>query len=388
MADASLVDDSALIDGNRLHLMTQGPERIAALVALIAGAERSLRLLYYTFAPDQAGLRVRDALEAAARRGVKVSLLVDGFGSADACDRQFFAPLVAVGVEFCCFIPRFGRRYLLRNHQKMALADEARVLVGGFNIADDYFLTAAEGGWRDLGLLLEGPAAGPLAVYFDELVAWSHQPHPRLRSLRRALKGWQTQRGRVHWLLGGPTRRLNPWARAVKRELRKAQRLDLGTAYFAPNPGMLRRVDRIGQRGTARVMTAAHSDNSTTIGAARFCYAGLLRKGVRVFEYQPGKLHTKLMIVDDRAHIGSANFDIRSLYLNMEIMLAIDDAGFADRMRGYFEGELAQCREWTLADVSGWRTGLLRLRWALCYFVVAVLDYNITSRLNFDVDGN
>ncbi|WP_136162418.1 phospholipase D-like domain-containing protein [Sphingomonas flavalba] len=387
MGDAATDGDNALIDGNRLQLMTEGPEHMAALIDLIDGAEHSLRLLYYTFAPDHAGLRVRDALMAAAVRGVKVSLLVDGFGSVEACDRNFFAPLADLGAAFCCFIPRFGRRYLLRNHQKMALADDRRVLIGGFNIADDYFLSPAEGGWRDLGLILDGPAAEPLAVYFDRLLEWSQHPHPRLRALRRALKGWQPRHGRVHWLLGGPTRRLNPWARAVKRELQHAHRLDLGTAYFAPNPAMLRRVERIGRRGAARVMTAAWSDNTTTIGAARFCYAGLLRRGVRVFEYQPGKLHTKLMVVEDRAHIGSANFDIRSLYLNMEIMLAVKDAGFADRMRAYFDGELAQCREWTLADVTGWRTLLLRMRWALCYFVVAVLDYNITSRLNFDVDG-
>lgn len=380
-------DDSHLIDGNRLRLITDGPARIEALVDLIDGARQSLRLLYYTFAADHSGLRIRDAIEAAAHRGVKVALIVDGFGSGDACGKHFFAPLVAAGVDFCCFIPRLGRRYLLRNHQKLALADEACAIVGGFNIEDDYFRRVEEGGWRDLGLRIDGPAARPLASYFDMLATWSRHPRPRIRRLRRALRQWGTQRGQVHWLLGGPTRRLNPWARAVKRELQQARRLDLAAAYFAPNPSMLRRIDRIGKRGTARIMTAAKSDNGTTIGAARFTYAGLLRKGVRVFEYQPTKLHTKLMIVDDRVHIGSANFDMRSLYLNMEIMLSVEDATFAARMRAYFEDELARSREWRLADVAGPANAFMRLRWMGCYFIVAVLDYNVTRRLNIGVGG-
>jgi cardiolipin synthase len=387
MADQSSPEDMFIVDGNRLRLIAEGPSRIQALIALIDGATHRLRLLYYTFAADHSGLRVRDAIEAAAHRGVHVSLLVDGFGSSDARGKEFFQPLVHAGVDFCCFIPRLGRRYLLRNHQKMALADNDRAIVGGFNVEDDYFKRIDEGGWRDLGLMLEGPAAAALAGYFDLLAEWSHRPRAPLRDLRRALRGWARQSGKVHWLLGGPARRLSPWARAVKRELQIAQRLDLAAAYFAPNPAMLRRIDRIGKRGSARIITAALSDNSATIGAARFTYAGLLRKGVRVFEYQPTKLHTKLLVIDSRVHIGSANFDIRSLYLNMEIMLSVNDAAFAARMTSYFEEELKHCREWQLADVTGWGTALLRLRWAACYFIVAVLDYNITRRLNFGVGG-
>ncbi len=92
---------------------------------------------------------------------------------------------------------------------------------------------------------------------------------------------------------------------------------------------MLRRIYRIGQRGEARVITAAKSDNTTTIAAARHTYWRLLRRGVQVYEYQATKLHTKLFVVDDVVHVGSANFDMRSLFLNLEMMLRINDAGFA-----------------------------------------------------------
>ena len=108
-------------------------------------------------------------------------------------------------------------------------------------------------------------------------------------------------------------------------------------AYFAPPGAMLRRIGRLGRRGRARIITAAKSDNNATIAAARHSYSRLLRRHVEMYEYQPAKLHTKLAIVDDIVHIGSSNFDYRSLYINMEIMLRIKDAAFADAMRGYFE---------------------------------------------------
>ena len=73
-----------------------------------------------------------------------------------------------------------------------------------------------------------------------------------------------------------------------------------------------------------------------------------MRRKVELFEYQPAKLHTKLAVVDDVVHIGSSNFDYRSFYINLELMLRIEDAGFADAMRGYVERELADCRAITL----------------------------------------
>ena len=98
-------------------------------------------------------------------------------------------------------------------------------------------------------------------------------------------------------------------------------------AYFAPSLAMLRRIFGVARRGKARIVTAAKSDNRWTIGAARFFYWRLLKRGAEIFEYQPTKLHTKLFVVDDVVHIGSANFDMRSLFLNLEMMLRVDDAG-------------------------------------------------------------
>lgn len=373
---------SLAVAGNRLTLLADGPERLDAVLELIGSARESLRFLYYMFMDDSSGTLVRDALIAAAGRGVKVSLLVDGFGS--TANRDFFRPLEAVGIAFCQFSPDYGRRYLLRNHQKLALADDSRVIIGGFNVSDDYFGTVESGAWRDIGLRVEGEDVGCLAGYFDSLFQWTANPDARIRDLRRMLHQSSVIHGKLHWLFGGPARRLSPWARAMRRDMQRARRLDVIAAYFAPSLGMLRRLAGVSRRGgRARLVTASKSDNNATIAAARSTYWWLLKRGVEIFEYRPTKLHTKLFVVGDVVHIGSANFDMRSLFLNLEMMLRVDDAGFAAAMRRFVDGEVANSEAVTVESHRRNRTWLNRLRWAIGYFIVAVADYRIAKRLNF-----
>ena len=378
--------EAHIVDGNRLTVLTRGSERLDALLAAINGAQRTLRLLYYIFASDHSGTRVRAAMIAAARRGVVVRLIIDGFGSNADGYEAFLAPLREAGVEVCVFIPRFGRRYLLRNHQKLAIADETHALIGGFNIADAYFSDTGEDAWRDLGLAIDGTAAGRLTGYFDALGNWTRQPKARMRDLKRALDRWSGASGAVRWLHGGPARRRSPWIRAIRTDLGHGRDLWMIAAYFAPTPGLTRLIDRIGLRGHARVVTAGKTDNLATIGAARFTYPGLLRKKVRVFEYQPCRLHTKLYVIDDIVHIGSANFDPRSLFLNLEIMLRIEDAAFAQSMRDYVASEIADSNERQLDEFRGVASIPERMRNALCWFLVAVLDPSVTRRFRVDID--
>ena len=376
------------VGGDRLTLLDTGPRRLDALLDLIGSARTSLRLLYYIYADDEAGRRVRQALIEAHGRGVQVRLVVDGFGSDDA---DVFRPLRDAGVSVCRFEPRFGRRYLLRNHQKLALADAedeaaARAIVGGFNIEDDYFGTAAHGAWRDLGLLLEGAAAARIVGYVDGLIEWIGSGRG-IGHLNRSLRRWSEREGTIRWLIGGPTKRLSPWARAVRADLRRATCVDIVAGYFTPSPTILRRLDRAGRRRAAvRVVTASRSDNNVTIAAARFTYAGLLRKGVRLFEYRPTKLHTKLYVIDDAVFVGSANFDLRSLFINLEIMLRIEDRAFADHLRAYVDGEIAQSEEITPALYRS-RTGILqRAKQFGAYLMIAVADPGLSRGLNFGIE--
>jgi cardiolipin synthase len=367
--------------GNRLTVLCDGPERLDALIALIDGAKESLRILYYIWLNDETGLRVRDALVAAAGRGVAVSMLLDGFGASDA-NEAFFKPLAEAQARFCRFVPRWGRRYLLRNHQKLALADGCRAIVGGFNIGDEYFGTVESGAWRDLGVLVEGPSVAAMATYFDELFGWAETDFAPIRKLRRMLSRHSVNQGPLQWLFGGPSRRLSPWARAVKEDLAAATRVDFLMCYFVPSLKMLRRIYGVAERGRVRMVTAGKSDIRSTMWAARFFYWRLLKHNIEVYEYQPTKLHTKLIVIDDAVHIGSANFDMRSLYLNLEMMLRVDDPAFAATMRAFIDREIADSRRIPLDEHRAGMTWLNRLRWAFGYFVMVTADYNLARRLN------
>ncbi len=384
MADARDRDRTHVIDGTRLTLLTEGPERLDALIALIDGAQCSVRLLYYIYTADRTGALVRDALLRAVDRGIKVSLLIDGFGSGRTHE-SYFRELHERGARFCRFNPSWGRRYLLRNHQKLALADgetdAARVLIGGFNIENGYFAKIDEVGWRDLGLMVEGPAAARVAPYYDALMGWALNPRSRLKALRDVVRRYSEHEGALQWLYGGPMQLKSPWGLATLRDISAAHDLEMLVAYFAPMGGILARIGAVAARGRARLVIPAKSDNPPTTDAARSTYGRLLRYGVRIFEYEATKLHSKLLVMDDVVHIGSSNFDLRSLYLNMEMMLRVDDPEFAQMMRNFFEHELDDSVEITPALYKQRATWTQRLKWRLAWFLVTSLDYTVTRRL-------
>ena len=386
---SSLSSRTVTVDGNRLVLLPDGPDRLEAILDLIGQARSSVRLLYYMFAGDRSGSIVRDALREACERGVDVTVLIDDFGSSKN-PAHFFASLRAAGATVCRFHPSWGRRYLLRNHQKMLLVDgeteDSRVLIGGFNIEDDYFKSAEDGGWRDIGLIVNGPAAARLAPYFDELMAWTAKKRARIRELRSIILRYSENSGALQWQFGGPMRLLSPWAAATARDLAQGCDVEVIAAYFAPPWGMLKRIGRVGTKGQARLITAAKSDNTATIFAARFTYNQLMKRGVEIYEYQRTKLHTKLLVFDDEVHIGSSNFDIRSLYLNMEMMLRVDDAEFTSMMRVYFEGELDDSQKITPAAWDKRATFANKVKWGLSFFLVTAVDYTVTRRLNFGAE--
>ena len=371
----------AEIAGNRLERIESGLERFNLLLELIAGARTSIKMLMYMFNPDRDGDAVRDALTEAARRGVKVKLLIDGFGSAATPD--FFTKLAQAGGEHCVFNPSWGRRYLLRNHQKLIVVDDETVLIGGANIDATYLADRGAKHWRDLWLRLDGPEAALPSRYFDSLFRWSRKPGSKLRSLKRMVGEYSEWRGPLQWKFSGPLSMRNSWWRSIGRDTKKAHRLDMIFAYFAPPGAMLRRIGGVGRRGRARIINAAKSDNNATIAAARHSYGRLIRRHVEIYEYQPAKLHTKLAIVDDVVHIGSSNFDYRSFYINLEVMLRIQDAQFAESMRAYFERELKDCRWITYERLKRRATLWRRVKWAVAHFLVNVMDYTVTRRLNF-----
>ncbi len=373
---------TADVAGHRLEVIVDGDQRLEHILTLLNGAIRSIDIIMYIFEHDGAGTRVLDAMTIAARRGVRVRAVIDSFGSSDISD-SIFTPLREAGGSVTFFSRRWRSSYLIRNHQKLLLIDETVAITGGFNIAAPYLGTQRDNCWFDLGIVVRGPSVARMVAWFEAIHDYTVNHDGKLLMLRRLIREWPVEAGPVTWLVGGPTQRLSPWARAVRTDLTGARQLDMAMAYFSPGQGMLRRLGRVARDGRARFIMAAKSDNAATIGASRLLYGYLLRKGAQIWEYQPCKLHMKLIVIDDVVYIGTANFDMRSLFVNVEVMLRVADAGFAAQMRGFIAAQQPECENITRASHKARAGWLTRLRWTLAWFVVGAADYTVSRRLNF-----
>lgn len=371
---------SAQPQGLSFTFYPAGADRLAAMLDIISGAQSSLKVAFYIFARDSVGSEVRDALVAAARRGVDVTLIVDGFGA--EADAGFLAEMTEAGGTFLTFMAKWTRRALIRNHQKILIADDGVAMLGGFNIEDDYFAPPQDNGWNDLGFRLEGYVVSCVADWFAELVEWASDPNAQFRDIRHRVRNWNGGKGAVQVLIGGPTKGPSSWSRRVGEDLIEGERLDMMMAYFSPNPRLRRRIRAIARKGKTNLLLAGKSDNGATIGASRALYKKLLAAGANIWEFQPCKLHTKLIVLDDAGYLDSANFDMRSLYVNLEIVLRIEDAKLAERMRAFIHDHLP-ASEHVTAELHAARATLwTRAKWWASWFLVSVVDYTVSRKLN------
>jgi len=376
------------VAGHDLHVVHLPQDRLGAVLALIARAKKSIQMFFYMFGDDATGREVRDALVAAANNGVHVQLIIDSFGSGNVSDR-FFDVLVEAGGCYHCFSKGKGLGYIIRNHQKILIADSAHALVGGFNITDGYFGRAGDNSWEDLGIIVSGAQAQKLSDYFEDLARASNNGKVRYSSIRNIIRQWRPGIGQIQWLLGGPTNRISPWAITFKRSLEAGKRFDIVSAYFSPSQTMLRRIAKAAKHNKgSRLVVAGKTDNNATIAAARLLYRYLMRRKTRIFEFQSRPLHMKLMVIDDTVYIGSANLDVRSMFINLEIMVRIKDAGLALHMRKLIDEMVTQSEEQTRILLKARDSYWSRFKAALAYFLVNSVDYTIGRRITFGLIRN
>ncbi len=332
------------------------------MLAGIAAAAADIRLECYIFKAGGPGDRFREALLAAAGRGVRVRVLLDGLGSLDL-PADYWAGLRAAGGEAAGFNPPALDRIAVRNHRKLLVIDQRIAFLGGFNIAPEYEGDGVIRGWRDLGITLEGPAARCLAESFD--VMWDHREfrHPRGIHLRNArLLRMLRASGSSEVMATGPGFGRNAFHRSLLRCLHGARDVRIVAAYFLPSHRLRRalaRVVRLG--GRVRLLLAGRSDVALAQAAGRMFYSGLLRAGVEISEYQPQILHAKVALVDGTMFAGSSNLDTRSLGINYEIMVGLADPALAAEGRVLFDADWARSRPIRLADWRRSRT--LADRW-------------------------
>ena len=376
----------ALSGGNQVQLLQGGDELFAAMVSAIDLAQHNVWLATYIFHNDASAQRVAKALAAAAQRGVKVSVVVDGFGaSADLPALRRW--LVPAGVDFAVFRPtdRWWRLLqpgqLRRLHQKLCVVDDATAFVGGINLIDDRF--DLHHGWSerprlDFAVALRGPVVAQVAqtaramfsrarlgvAWRDEMaqLARSAEPMARAHQLLSQLRilppaadldaGAQPESTpvpvQVAFVVRDNLRQRRAIEMAYERAIDAARmRIDLACPYFYPGTQFRASLRRAARRGVAvRLLLQGKADYRFAALAAQVLYHELLGAGVRVFEYTQAFLHAKVAVIDaDWATVGSSNIDPLSLLLNLEANVIVHDAEFAATLAQRFELALQDSRE-------------------------------------------
>lgn len=329
---------------------------------------------------SEVGDRFLSALVAAARRGVRVRLIVDAFGSF-GLGRDYFAELVAAGGAMRWFNKLRLASFLFRDHRKLLVVDDTLAFVAGCNIAPEYDGDGITVGWRDGGVSVSGAVAAVLAAEFDcqwERAIGLHWNFPRGGVRRRAPVDDGHE---VEALFIKPGFGRNPLREALWRDLATAKDVAITAAYFLPPRRLRDRLAQAAARGArVRILLAGKSDVRLMQLASRSLYRRLAQKGIGLWEYEPQVLHAKLIVVDDIVFVGSSNLDPRSLRINFEIMLRIRNAALAAAARAQFEDDLAQraipiSRDTLKKGRSRWE----RLKQRLAYWFFARLDPELAA---------
>ena len=375
--------------GNRVRLLENGDEFFPRVMEVIGHAQREILLETFILFEDKVGLPLRGALIAAAQRGVRVEVTVDGYGSTDL-SREFIAGLVDAGVKLHVFDPCprvFGVRLKLfrRMHRKIIVIDGVRAFVGGINFSQEHLIDHGPKAKQDYAVEIEGPAVREIHAFARSMVdsslrRWLHgdssKPAPGRRFAWRRVAGNDARAvgdAQVLFLVRDNVAHPADIERHYRAAIRAAQReIVIANAYFVPGYRLLREIRRAARRGVqVTLIVQAKPDQWVAIRAARALYGYLHGSGVRIHEYHARAFHGKVALTDDEwATVGSSNLDPLSLALNLEANVFIRDGEFNAQLRRSLErivqNECAAVQ--TLASPES-SPALTLFRFALFYFL-------------------
>lgn len=338
--------DSHFVRGNDTQLLIDGERTFESICAGIAEARDYVIAQFYMIHDDGLGRRFADSLAARARAGVRVFLLYDEIGSY-GLPSLYVERLRAAGVRVSGFrtTQGFRNRFQLnfRNHRKIVIVDGLVGWVGGHNVGDEYLgLDPNMSPWRDTHLKLAGPAVIQLQMAAVADWFWATRDLPDLCwEARPAEHGSRA----AIVIPSAPTQRLEVAGLMFVTLINAAQqRVWITAPYFVPDESVMRALKLAALRGAdVRILLPGQSDN-LLVSLAAFYYVEELRDlGIRFYEFRPGFLHEKVMLVDDEVGVvGTANFDNRSFRLNFEVTAVVADADFVAEMAMMLEADFAR----------------------------------------------
>lgn len=342
-------------DGNRVDVYTSGYSMIQALLRELQKAEKHIHIEFYIFEDDAIGRMVRDVLIEKARAGVEVRVIYDDVGCWHV-PHAFFEEMSGAGIEVRSFLkvrfPVFTSKVNYRNHRKIVVVDGLVGFVGGMNLAERYMRGFPWGIWRDTHIMLQGKAVHGLQSAFlldwyfvDRTLITASRYFPKIEFLGSSL---------VQIVTSEP---IGPW-KEIMQGLTLAisgakKYFYLQTPYFLPTEQILAAMQTAALSGVdVRLMLPERADNRITHLGSRSYLADVLRAGVKVYFYQKGFLHSKLMVSDDMlSTVGSTNLDFRSFEHNFEVNAFMYDMETALQMKEIF---MLDQRESTQVFLKNW----------------------------------
>lgn len=329
--------------GNALELMEDSAEVLARLVSDIDQAQAHVHLLFYIWMPCGKADEVVSAVMRAANRGVTCRVLVDAVGSKAFMRSDHPRKMRAAGVKVVESLPVNPVRMLfhridLRNHRKIAVIDGRVAYSGSQNMTDVTFKVNRRkriGPWIDATLRVRGPAVEALQAVF--LQDWALDSGEKIEQIGEFMPDPAEEGGcAVHVIASGPGPQPAAIRQAIFALLFAAQEeIVMTTPYFIPDEAMkMALVNAVLRGAKVSIIVPEVLDAPITAAAGRAHFEDLLAAGVKILRHGPGLLHAKTFTIDRKlAVVGSANFDMRSFWLNFETTLIVYDQGFADEVR-------------------------------------------------------
>lgn len=375
-------------DGNKIDILKDGEEKFTALFAEIEKATDHIHIQYYIYNPDELGLKLRDLLIDKAKEGVKVRFLFDGWGSSDL-KSSFLKPMHDAGIEVEAYdpirSPWIVRTANLRNHRKIVIIDGKVAFTGGLNVGNEYISKTPDfRRWRDTHLRMEGPAVLELQTSF--LSDWVYvldrdkcsEPFINDEGIARYFSPSENVGDEsAQVIVGGPYDTEKIIRDGILNLIQQAKKsISISTPYFVPDEEALSVVRRAALSGVdVRILIPGKGDSPLSFHATNSYRRLMLKAGARVFNYDPTSfIHNKIIIVDDEyAAIGTANFDIRSFQLNHELMVFLyDHANSVQKLTADFHQDCQGSVEYTM-EMETNKSGIRHAKEAICRMFSPIL---------------
>lgn len=334
--------------GNIERIYTSGKSFLEDLLKALTSATRHIHLESYIFEDDNMGNAVRDALIAAAKRGVEVRLIYDDVGCWNV-RKTFFDEMEKAGIQVVAFLPvrfpRFTRKVNFRNHRKVCIVDGHTGFMGGMNIADRYL---DEERWKDLHVKIQGSAVYGLQQTF--LLDWYFMTRILINDFTYypeiptdAVPNVTTP---IQIVTSSPASRWPDIMNGYVWAIHNARRyIFISTPYFMPTESILQALQMAATSGVdVRLMVTGKPESQWIRWANESYYSDVLEAGIRLYRYESGFHHSKYLVIDDAlTAIGSANMDFRSFENNFEVQAFIYDKKAALKVKQDFLNDLQHC---------------------------------------------